>query len=329
MTVITIIKPRLDVTFKEGPTPNEIGPIAPIRTHWANFVSKIKNKHENDGNLEIKIIEKPLWQFTQPELFNYAASSNIIYIPHRQKYEINIDNALYYMQTVFPEFFTVDKNGWGSHMSYIPLSSENVVPNEQLWQKLQSRIHSNVSKFNQPPQRLEGLHWKDYWLFVCQIPHDQVILQSSKISVPDALRLTIELARIHGKKVLVKPHPVNPSAMAELYTISQQHKDITWWVNDLSIHTALEHCSVAFMVNSGTGFEAMLHEKPIVTFGNAEYNNVVNKFSGEQTKLNMDVILYKKFMTAFFERLVYTGEEDGKFYNSVTNGFELGRNQIY
>lgn len=329
MSSITIIKPRLDVTFKEGPIPKDIGPISPIRMHWANFVEKIKTKHKNDGNIEIKVIEKPLWQFTKEELFAHATSSNIIYIPHRQKYEIAIDNALYYMQTVFPEFFTIDKNGWGAHMSYIPLLLDNVIPNEQLWEKLQSRIRLNVSKFDQPEQYLESLHLSDYWLFVCQIPHDQVIIQSSKISVADALRKTIELARLHDKKVLVKPHPVNPSAMFELYEISMKNKDVVWWVNDISIHTALKHCSVAFMVNSGVGFEAMLHEKPIVTFGNAEYNNVVNIYNDNETTLNKNIVLYKKFMTAFFEKLIYTGEKDGKFYDNITHGFEMGRNQIY
>jgi hypothetical protein len=319
---ITILKPRLDVSFKEGPVPDERGPIIPIREHWANFVKKLEHKHHLAGN-QVRIIEKPLWQMTPDWVFRQAVEANTIYIPHRQGFEHpEVENVFFYMQTVFPEFFTIDSKGWGAHMSYIPMDVSNIEPNLELWGELEKRIYNNVSKFDQPNQ-IE-INLENYWLFVCQIPHDQVIKQSSNISVIEALRCTLELAKKRGKFVVVKGHPVNPGAMIELAQLTVQYQNVAY-VTDISIHSLLSKCEAAFMVNSGVGFEAMLHEVPIITFGNAEYKNVVNSFDGDNTALNSDVTLYQKFMTAFFDKLFYTGDIDGDFFESITNGAGLGR----
>lgn len=306
---ITIVQPRLDVTFKEGAVPVERSPLSPIRQHWQNFVDKLAHYHTVKGDF-VRVVEMPLWQLTQDKVFKLATQANIIYIPHRQKFEHPIDNALFYMQTVFPEWFTIDNIGWGAHMSYIPIDYKRQEINHDLWDYLVNMRDKNISKFDQPLKRIEGLHLENYWLFVCQIPHDQVILQSSKISVADALRKTIALAREHGKKVLVKAHPANTHAMSELYKIAMENKDITWYHNALSIHTALEFAETVFLVNSGVGFEAMVHEKEIVTFGESEYKNVVNTFDDFKNgvrKLNVDD--YKRFMNGFFQHLHYTGKD--------------------
>ena len=88
---ITILKPRLDVTFKEGPVPKEHCPISPIRQHWENFVNKLSYEHTIFGD-RVKIIEMPLWQMTKDVVFKLATQANIIYIPHKQKFEYKIDH---------------------------------------------------------------------------------------------------------------------------------------------------------------------------------------------------------------------------------------------
>jgi capsule polysaccharide export protein KpsC/LpsZ len=41
-----------------------------------------------------------------------------------------------------------------------------------------------------------------------------------------------------------------------------------------NIHDLIDECDAVFLVNSGVGFEALLHAKPIVMFGRAEYDCV-------------------------------------------------------
>jgi hypothetical protein len=315
---VTIVEPRLDLSFKDpGPgfvVPDKIGEFThPIREHWHKFTLKLAAVHTAmDDKVVVNTI--PGWEITMAAMSVLSATTDILYLPHRQRFEFPIPNARFYMQTVFPEYFTIDDNGWGAYLSYLPINVDDVQPNEVLWQKLQKRITNNESKFDQPNSSILFKHnlnsmAGNFLLFVCQIPHDQVIIQSSAVSVATALRETINYARYNGYKVVVKGHPVNPGAMSELKAITFDNKDIATWVDTgLSIHTLLSHCKAAFMVNSGVGFEAMLHGKPIVTFGNSEYKEYVNQWSGFSTPLNMDYDKYKRFMTAFFNKLFYTGE---------------------
>lgn len=301
---VAILKPRLDVSFKPGHVPEERGPIIPIRTHWENFVNKLLKAHLDKGDDAI-IIERPLWQFDDKLVLTIASQHDLIYMPHKQKFEYpNIPNALFYMQSNFPDYFTVDSNGWGAFLSYLPFTEATFNP--ELWHWLKSRIKNNVSKFDQPKKKWKK---KDYWLFVCQIPHDQVILQSSKVGVLEALEKTIALAKDRGKELIVKGHPVNPGSMFDMIDLCRREN--IEYVDDISIHDALKNSEAVFMVNSGVGFEAMVHEKPIVIFGNSEYESVVNKYNGKQTLINNNIEGYKLFLSAYFEHLFYTGDSNG------------------
>ena len=43
---VLILSPRLDVTFKEGPVPDQRGPIPPIRIHYKNFIESLEKSHK-------------------------------------------------------------------------------------------------------------------------------------------------------------------------------------------------------------------------------------------------------------------------------------------
>ena len=57
------------------------------------------------------------------------------------------------------------------------------------------------------------------------------------------------------------------------YPTSQSHIS---YVTDISIHKLIEASSAVYLINSGVGMEAMLHVKPIVSFGRSEYQNYVH-----------------------------------------------------
>lgn len=234
----------------------------------------------------VKIIVLPLHKITKEYVENLTYCYDMIYIPHKQRSDfVNNPKCLYYMQTVFPDRFTVDSNGWGASMSWCPLTVTNADMDNYLtdhefhtavddnYEMLRLRLKDNVSKFQQP-KNVDKIIDENYILFVCQIPHDEVIHYHSKTSVDVALMQTLDFAQKHGIKVLVKGHPANPSAMSNLIRITEKYK-CAEYRDDVSIHEALSKCKLAVMVNSGVGLEAMLHGKPIYTFGDSEYRNVV------------------------------------------------------
>ena len=57
--------------------------------------------------------------------------------------------------------------------------------------------------------------------------------------------------------------------------ISQLNKFI--WLDQVSIHQTLASADVVITVNSGVGLEAVLHQKKVLTFGNADYSTIAHK----------------------------------------------------
>ena len=268
---VLILKPRLDVMFKKGPVPKERGPIQPIREHWRDFVNCIADDHEKKGD-NVKILELPNWQFAPSIVDHYQPDR--VYIPHRQFHQFPVDDKCdprYYMQMVFPWLFQIDSTGWGPDASVYPIQPESGHPN--VYDELRKRQLKGQSKFDQP--------WTDWWVkqnylfFPCQIPHDETIKFHSDVSVADALRATIKVAKELNRELIIKGHPVNPGSMSELKEIGKEHM----WADNVNINDLIANADAVIMVNSGVGMEGILHGKRVACFGDADYDSVVCKVS--------------------------------------------------
>lgn len=116
---VLVLAPRLDATFKPGhvPTMKKYDNLPPIRQHWNSFIRTLCDHHHSVGDT-VFVYEKALWQFwpNDAKLFSYKA--DIIYVPHHEKHTFPLNlpdtEVRYYMQTVFPNFFTIDTQGWGA-----------------------------------------------------------------------------------------------------------------------------------------------------------------------------------------------------------------------
>ena len=284
--LVHIYIPRLDVMFKRGPVPEQRGSIAPIRMHWDRFVRHLARLWSTSGH-SVKIIEHPLWQIT-PELVEYdSKSADLIYIPHK-----SVDNWLisdnmqykirYYMQMVIPELFSIDPIGWCASASYWPIPPKRFEDDEternNILAVLKSRINSNTSKFDQPTRVFPNTI-KNYIFFPCQLPHDETIQYHSKVSVEDALEMTLKWAAQNNKQVLIKGHPINPSSMEPLRVIAAKYPHM--WTDDYSIHQLIRNARMTVTVNSGVGFETLLHGKRVAIFGDADYEAVAAKIRRE------------------------------------------------
>jgi hypothetical protein len=322
MTKALLCHGRLDIPFKNFgghvPTQADYSNLPAIRTHWARFYECMRDGLSSDIELDEAVV--PMWELNDDFFQTHAEHYDLVFVPHRQKIQFehlgsNItDRMVFFMQTVFPERFTLDRQGWGANMSFLPMPITECTE-EQLafYRQMQERIETNVSKFDQPNQG--RIHPKEHYdvLFVCQLPHDETIKYHSDISVELALTLTLEDAKSKGWTVLVKGHPINPASMEPLKKITKKYSNAKW-TEDISIHEAIKICDIVSMVNSGVGFEAMLHSKPIFTFGRSEYQNVVN-FNKTLDKKLPDVLEYASFLYDFLNDHTLDTQDYKQFTN--------------
>lgn len=300
MKRVLILKPRLDVMFKESYVPEERGPISPIRKHWKNFVDLCYMEHLKRGD-EVQILELPLWQFT-PKIVQ-DIGPDLVYVPHREQHNFTVPKRAecietrYYMQTVFPWRFYVDSLGYAGGASFYPMDLKDGDKNGPWFDILREYALSGKSKVDQPPKgrcTIDG----DYVFFPCQIPHDWTILHHSKVTVEEALERTCEATQEFGINLVVKGHPVNPGSMDNLKKICTKYKNTTW-LNGISIHDIIPRAKAIVVVNSGTGMESLLYLKPVITFGRAEYDIVSFKIGDLQDileeKSNPNEVEIRKF----------------------------------
>jgi len=207
------------------------------------------------------------------------------------------------MQTVFPFQFYIDSKGFAGGASRYPFDfdRDREIPPGSFYAQMQARALAGESKFQQPAIGSLKIEGGPYVLFLCQIPHDETIKYHSDISVLDAMIATCEATKKLNMPLIVKGHPVNPGSMGSLYQAAKQYDHVDW-VDDVSIHDLIPKAHAVVVVNSGTGMEAMLHKRPVITFGRCEYDCVSNKATADNiVDVLRSPVFNEKEVRAFFE----------------------------
>jgi len=274
---VLILKPRLDIPFKHvGPVPpKDDKPLPPIRQHWENFVYKLAKDHESKGH-DVTIIEEPMPMLTLDIVEKFDA--DLTYIPHNDKKRFGGDHRCrYYMQTVFPWLFTIDTLGWGgdaSHCNKDPWHYE--FDWGSAFKTLQKRIITGETKFEQPEGSYNFEELGDFILVPLQVPHDMTIKYHSPISVKEMADKIADWAERAKVNVVFKPHVLDRGWYRDIIT-NIKNKKYCHWIDNVPIHTLLKESMACYVINSGVGLEAMLHQIPVVRFGDADYNSSVIK----------------------------------------------------
>jgi hypothetical protein len=268
-----ILKPRLDIPFKKfGCEVANKGTLPAIRQHWQNFIDKIKGPNT-------LIVESPRWTFNV-SIQKYFGKKPML-VPHveRQSWGGH-ENTKYYMQTVFPWLFTVDPEGWAGGAKYLQGYNNQRGYTGDAFESMQSYI-AKGSKFQE--LQAEDVDWskieKDNYIIVpLQLPHDDTIRWHSDFSVEHFVKKICEWAKVEAPadcpQIVFKGHPVNLGSMKPLKDIIEQWTDDTdaiVYVERGNFQELVRESQGMFVLNGGSGQEAMLLEKPVVAFGRCDY----------------------------------------------------------
>jgi Capsule polysaccharide biosynthesis protein len=289
---VSILIPRLDLPWKQ---PNNLQKIPSVsestlnlRSQWKTFSIMLANAFQSLG-INTDIEELPGWEINN-SIFD-KIHADIIFIPHKCRHEFSgklIDRPVYfYMQEFFSWLFTVDAKGWSAASSVYPVNYNNIVVNEgDKYSQYQQLLLTNrlASKFSQPDNRSicdlvqsgeipshsdPRIAYKKFIFFPLQIPNDQSILYFSDYSEELVIEKLLEWSAANDVPVVFKPHPANPKSMVPLI---DRITAAGGYIANANIHELIGLSSAVYTINSGVGFEALFHNKPIVTFGKVEYD---------------------------------------------------------
>ena len=176
---------------------------------------------------------------------------------------------------------SVDTQGFAGYSSlahnFVPidkaLQDESMAKiNEHYEDKILKYIENNSSKYvqNQEDFTLSG----DYVFLAQQITTDIV----SRLAWMDGLQLMNALINYYGNsdtRIVVKRHPYcnNYLMQRELKRLEQAGKIV---ISNASIHSLIKNAKIVFTVNSGVGFESLMHLKPVIVTGKCDYAYAVS-----------------------------------------------------
>lgn len=108
-----------------------------------------------------------------------------------------------------------------------------------------------------------------YVFVALQVPSDAVLKLVFGGDYLPVVETAIRALLDAGERVVVKPHPKGryPSVMEMLARLSCQRLE----VNEGAIHDLIPPAKAVLTANSGVGFEALLHEKPVLCLAEADY----------------------------------------------------------
>jgi len=294
---IALYIPRLDLPWKRGTVANAAPPIPSedaidLRLYWKAFTLRLANSIQRAG-MSVDIIEIPAWEISRKKI--EESCSALALIPHRCKLDFDDGHTpvMFYMQEFFRWVFVINDQGWSAASSIYPVQLQSALSqNEGIYDRYRSRLQdgSMGSKFSQPISKSkeellnEGLipvsidsrgvktgSPRPYIFFPLQIPTDQSIRYFSDISEEAVVAALVTWARTRDVALVLKPHPANMKSMVPF----EKYADgVTVFYSNASVHDLIKHASSIYTINSGVGFEALLHAKPVITFGRVEYDCV-------------------------------------------------------
>ena len=248
---------------------------------WKTFESVLYDVLKEMGCDLVMQFENPMVE-DEPEEANYR-----IYA-HKTKRDIE-DGHLFYMQMHMSNLFTVDSLGWGADHSRMQSKPEfeNIDEHEaELYcEKLKKQfITTGLSKHAQPGTSraqqifrrfgllLPSRYPKDFILVPLQIPRDYVAKYHASITVIDFIHLISTWADNVRQNIVFKLHPYNVND-PDIIDIVKGYSESNNYIHCLegNIHYLIDKSIGVFTINSGVGFEALIHGKPVVTFGNCDY----------------------------------------------------------
>jgi len=237
---------------------------------WLQFQSMMIECMRELGHRVMESLEHPLLP-PMPTLF--PIDKRIVV--HKCKRDEEFD--LTWMQMNLRDLFTIDTNGWGADHSQISKCTEffpyeDEIDSMKFCEELSDKMHaSGLSKCKQ--DEVTDMTPEKFILVPVQIPRDYTIKHHSPITVKYFIDSVQAWAVENKYHVCFKMHPFN-TGDTDLHNSVDEAEKGSSYVHKVkgNIHELIKRSQGVWVINSGTGFESLIHGKPVCTFGECDYS---------------------------------------------------------
>jgi SAM-dependent methyltransferase len=190
----------------------------------------------------------------------------------------NVPNVWRIKETSIAGWYTFDRlgfSGWSSLAQEPDLHAPRIdAVDPTIARQVTSKVHemlrrSNTSKYTQSKEDFSV--GRPYVFFPLQRLND-IVAGFYRLNPLQVLERAAAAAKASGVALVIKRHPLcdMPEVQDVLNDIQKRYPDDVI-VSSASVHQLLDGCRCVLVANSGVGLEALLYNKPVITFGGSEY----------------------------------------------------------
>lgn len=242
---------------------------------WLVFQKILMQTLKEIEHKTVSIDENPREEREESSFYSSSAFDKRIYVHQCKRDKPGGD--LFWMQMHMRYLFTVDSNGWGADHSQYPegmkvFANEDESVATDFCQNLSDTLlASKDSKCPQPD--ITDMTPSRFILVPVQIPRDYTIKWHSPITVRYFIDSIQAWAVETENHVVFKMHPHNTMDIDLRMAVDNAASQSRYIHRaEGNIHELIKRSSGLFVINSGVGFEALVHGKPVCTFGTSDYN---------------------------------------------------------
>jgi hypothetical protein len=223
-------------------------------------------------------------------------------------------NLFRYKESYLPEYVTFDTQGFSGWHSLCQRDIEDVLAqiDTRKAEKFHKKIFKKYVKKNRSKYEQETINFdfpKKFLFFPLQLSHD-VVASLADFSQEEVLTALREALKNTTTKLLVKRHPLCRDEKLEKL-LKEMSEDGTILLYQGSVHDAISRCEGVIVANSGVGFEALLHLKPVYSFATSEYMACTKRVQNlnELSILQpyeVDKIRIKKFLYYYLNHVCFS-----------------------
>jgi hypothetical protein len=271
--------------------------------------------------LNIKISTKTVYSNNKGYFEERKVPHNCLYLSYHSV-GMPKENLLRYKEGYLPNMITLDKKGYSGWSSLCDENTskkyKNISKNKAsvFFNKLSKKyIQNNNSKYHQP-NNVDFEFPKNFIFFPLQTLSDSV-MKLSYFKPVILLKKIVKILNEQNIPLVIKQHPkCTNTELSELLFHYEKNKKIILFNG--SIHDAISKASTIYTINSGVGFEALLHLKPVITFGKSDYMNVTKNTQNLENIKNEPIYrLSKKDKNNIMKFMYYYINEKCLFLNDT------------
>lgn len=264
-----------------------------------------------------------------PYFYSLLSKSKVI---SYHTYSSNSSRNIHIKESAFTGYFTIDTKGYSGWHSINDNSTliENVqalnqdMANTYHEKLIETFIKKNISKYEQ--KDLETTLPLQFIFLPLQVYNDSVA-QLAYINTIELLDFMVSYCQESKINLVVKRHPRCPNPFIEK-KIQAYGNLFHIHIVDSNIHELISKADLIVTVNSGVGFESILHLKPVITTGKCDYSSATLRTSSLlelktalDTFKNLDINnAYKiKFLYYYFSNHLFNKNDSIKLKERLNN----------